>query len=243
MPFRLQHAGATDVGLQRNQNEDALLLEPERGAFVICDGMGGHASGAVASQLAVAAVSEVLHGETDSTEEELLVRAILAANQAVFSRAQSDPECHGMGTTVVGARFDGDKVHVCHIGDSRIYLLRAGELLQITRDHSLIILYADHPEMVGKLGPAHSNIIVRAVGLHEYVEVEHKVVDVEDGDVYLLCSDGLVDMAEDWMVLEMLTAGESLEDTAATLIRAANTHGGADNISVILVRAEKAQQG
>src|SRR5215831_16176325 len=247
MPFRLQHAGATDVGLQRNQNEDALLLEPERRAFVICDGMGGHASGAVASQLAVATVAEALHGESNgkngAEEMEPLVRAILAANQAVFTRSQVDPQCHGMGTTVVGARFEGEKVHVCHIGDSRIYLLRDGELSQITRDHSLINLYADHPEMVGKLGPAHSNIIVRAVGLHEYVEVEHKVVDVEDGDVYLLCSDGLVDMAEDWMVLEMLTAGESLEDTAATLIRAANTHGGADNISVILVRAEKAQQG
>jgi protein phosphatase len=144
-----------------------------------------------------------------------------------------------MGTTVVGARFDDDRVHICHIGDSRIYLLRGGDLHQVTRDHSLINLYADHPEMVGKLGPAHSNIIVRAVGLHEYVEVEHRIVELEDGDVYLLCSDGLVDMADDWMVREMLTAGETLEETVATLIRAANTHGGADNISVILVRVEQ----
>src|SRR5512143_2719625 len=131
MPFRLEHAGLTDVGLQRTHNEDAILLEPELGTFVICDGMGGHASGAVASQLAVATVAESLRAPLVEGEEPL-VRAILAANQAVYARSQTDYECHGMGTTVVGVRFDGDRVHVCHIGDSRIYLLRNGELHQIT---------------------------------------------------------------------------------------------------------------
>jgi len=241
MPFHFLHAGATDVGLQRTHNEDAILLEPERGVFVICDGMGGHASGAVASQLAVTTIGDSLGAgdvEVGPDAPEPLVLAILAANQAVYSRSQSDPQCHGMGTTVVGLRFADDRVHVCHIGDSRIYLLRGGELLQITRDHSLINLYADHPDLVGKLGPAHSNIIVRAVGLHEFVEVDHKVITVEDGDLYLLCSDGLIDMTEDWMVREMLTAGETVDETVATLIRAANSNGGADNVSVILVRAE-----
>ncbi len=240
MPLTLEHAGLTDVGVQRTHNEDAILLEPELGAFVICDGMGGHASGAVASQLAVATIAETLRaGHAAAPGGEPLVQAILAANHAVFARSRSDPACQGMGTTVVGLRFDAEGVHVCHIGDSRIYLLRRGELAQITRDHSLINLYADNPDLVGKLGPAHSNIIVRAVGLHEQVEVEHNVVQVEDDDTYLLCSDGLVDMADDWMVREMLTSGDDLQTTAENLIRAANTHGGADNVSVILVKVHR----
>jgi protein phosphatase len=247
MPFRLEHVGLTDVGVQRSHNEDAILLEPELSTFVICDGMGGHASGAVASQVAVTTISEVMRNGTAAAAgatapmpgvevQEPLVTAILAANQAVFARSQSDPQCHGMGTTVVGLRFENDRVHVCHIGDSRIYLLRGGGLQQLTRDHSLINLYADHPEMVGKLGPAHSNIIVRAVGLHGEVEVEHSVVEVEPDDVYLLCSDGLIDMTDDWMVREMLTSGDDLQTTAENLVRAANAHGGADNVSVILVK-------
>jgi protein phosphatase len=250
MRFRLEHAGLTDVGQQRTHNEDSILLEPELRSFVICDGMGGHASGAVASQVAVATISEVLRTgkppppprEEQPARSEPLVHAILCANAAVFARSQSDPQCHGMGTTVVGLRFEDDRVHVCHIGDSRIYLLREGTLQQLTRDHSLINLYADHPEMMGKLGPAHSNIIVRAVGLHPEVEVEHSIVEIEPGDVYLLCSDGLIDMAEDWMVREMLTSGDDLPTTAENLVRAANAHGGADNISVIVVRASAEEE-
>lgn len=236
MPFRLEHAGMTDVGVQRTHNEDSMLVDPEHRSFVICDGMGGHASGAVASQLAVATIAETLRAG-GAVGSELLVQAILAANAAVFGRSRVDPQCHGMGTTVVGLRFDSDSVHVCHIGDSRIYVLRRGELLQLTRDHSLINLYADNPDLVGKLGPAHSNIIVRAVGLHEQVEVEHRLFEIEDNDTYLLCSDGLIDMADDWMVREMLTSGDDLQTTVENLVRAANTHGGADNVSVILVHA------
>jgi serine/threonine protein phosphatase PrpC len=239
MSFSLEHAGLTDVGVQRTHNEDAILLEPEVGAFIICDGMGGHASGAVASQLAIATISEHLRSAAAASGGEPLVGAILAANRAVFARSQSDPGCSGMGTTVVGLRFEGEGVHVCHIGDSRIYVLRDGELAQLTRDHSLINLYADNPELVGKLGPAHSNVIVRAVGLHEDVEVDHRLVQVEDGDTFLLCSDGLVDMAEDWMVREMLTSVDDLPTMVENLVRAANTHGGADNVSVIPVRAHR----
>jgi serine/threonine protein phosphatase PrpC len=239
MPFRLEHAGITDTGVQRTHNEDAILLMPEVGVFAICDGMGGHASGAVASQLAVATISEVLRtGNPPPLEgEEPLVRAILTANQTVFQQAALDPNCHGMGTTVVAVRIEVDLMHVCHIGDSRIYLMRNGDLAQVTRDHSLINLYADNPELVGKLGPAHSNIIVRAVGLHEHVEVDHRRISLEPNDTFLLCSDGLVDMVDDWMVREMMTSGEDLQTTTANLIRAANANGGSDNVSVVLVRA------
>lgn len=245
MPVRLESVGFTDVGAQRSHNEDAILLDPERGLYVICDGMGGHASGAVASQVAVTTIAEVIRsGQPAPPEgEERLVTAILAANTAVYNRSLGDLACHGMGTTVVAARHEGDLLHLCHVGDSRMYLLRGDQMYQLTRDHSLINLYADNPELAGKLGPAHSNIIVRAVGLREYVEVDHQRVQLEAGDLYLMCCDGLTDMVEDWMLREILTSGDDLAVMGQNLVRAANAQGGADNISVILLRASAAPEG
>ncbi len=237
MPFRLEHAGVSDTGLQRTHNEDSILMMPDHGLFVICDGMGGHASGAVASTLAVQTIAECFQAGRWAPPEEPLVTAILKANAAVHQRSTSDPQCHNMGTTVVGVRVDGENVHLCHVGDSRIYLLRGEELQQVTRDHSLINLYADRPEYIGKLGPAHSNIIVRAIGLHEHVEVEHNTVPLQPNDLFLLCSDGLIDMVDDWMVREMVTSGDDIDTVVQNLIRAANANGGSDNVSVILVRA------
>ena len=237
MSFRLEHAGVSDTGLQRTHNEDSILMMPDHGLFVICDGMGGHASGAVASTLAVQTIAECFQAGRWNPPEEPLVTAILKANTAVHHRSTTDPQCHNMGTTVVGVRVEGDKVHLAHVGDSRIYLLRGEELSQVTRDHSLINLYADRPEYIGKLGPAHSNIIVRAVGLHENVEVEHHDMALAPNDLFLLCSDGLIDMVDDWMVREMVTSGDDIDTVVQNLIRAANANGGSDNVSVILVRA------
>jgi protein phosphatase len=239
MPFRLENSGLTDVGVQRTHNEDSMFLDPETGVYVICDGMGGHASGAVASQLAIATIREVIRiGDPPTPPDgEPMVTAILQANAAVYSQSLADPECRGMGTTVVAVRQEDDILHVCHVGDSRIYLLRGDTFSQVTRDHSLINLYADNPELAGKLGPAHSNIIVRAVGLRDHVEVDHRRVALEHGDVFVLCCDGLTDMVEDWMIKEMLTSGDDLDTCTQNLVRAANANGGVDNITVILLRA------
>ena len=240
MTLRLVSAGFTDVGAQRTHNEDAILLDPQYGLYVICDGMGGHASGAVASQTAIAAISEAARTGVPPTPpgEEPLVNAILYANAQVFTRGSSDPECRGMGTTVVGVRQQDSALHLCHVGDSRCYMLRGEVLAQITRDHSLINLYADNPDLAGKLGPAHSNIIVRAVGLHEYVEVDHQVIGMMPGDVFLLCCDGLTDMVPDEAIRQIVLADVGDLPLAGTkLIAAANAAGGADNISVILLRA------
>jgi protein phosphatase len=240
MSLRIASAGFTDVGAQRSHNEDAIHLDTERGVYVICDGMGGHASGAVASQTAIEAIAEAVRTGQPAPQpgEEPLVAAILHANAKVFARSQADPQCRGMGTTVVAARVDGEALHFCHVGDSRLYLMRGQVLAQLTRDHSLINLYADNPDLAGKLGPAHSNIIVRAVGLHEYVEVDHASVHIEPGDLYLLCCDGLTDMVPDEGIRKILAQGGDLAQLATSLITAANTAGGADNISVILLRAE-----
>jgi serine/threonine protein phosphatase PrpC len=242
MAFRIESAGLTDPGQQRTHNEDAMLVDPVLGLYVICDGMGGHASGSVASQLAVATIHETLRTGHPAPlpEEEPLVRAILTANQTVYAQSLADPQCRGMGTTVVAIRQEDDILHICHVGDSRIYLLRGHELVQVTRDHSLINLYADNPELAGKLGPAHSNIIVRAVGLRDQVEVDHRRMAAENGDTFLLCCDGLTDMVEDWMIREMMTSGDDLQTVATNLVRAANANGGTDNITVVLARLVEA---
>lgn len=239
MGFRIDSVGLTDVGVQRTHNEDAILLMEQRGVYAICDGMGGHASGAVASQLAVAGIREaILSGEPPvPAGEEPLVTAILAANGVVHARSTADPACRGMGTTVVAARHEGDVLHVCHVGDSRLYRLRAGELSQLTRDHSLVNLYADNPELAGKLGPAHSNIIVRAVGLRDWVEVDHHPHPLSPGDLYVLCCDGVTDMVDDALLRDLLITPGDLATTAKHIVDAANAAGGVDNISVILLRA------
>ncbi|HEU5060638.1 MAG TPA: Stp1/IreP family PP2C-type Ser/Thr phosphatase [Kofleriaceae bacterium] len=235
--FATYAVGRTDVGRQRTTNEDAMLVDNTLGLYLVCDGMGGHASGQIASDLAVRTIAQSLKtGEpAPQNGEDPLQAAMQAANQTVYQRSQLDPSCHGMGTTAVGLRVEGDLLHICHCGDSRVYLLRTGKLSQLTRDHSLVNLYKDKPELEGQMGPASSNVIVRAIGLEERVEIDHRVVALEDGDIYLLCCDGLTDMVDDWMIREILTSGEALEVMGENLVRAANTNGGSDNITVVLV--------
>jgi protein phosphatase len=241
MPIALESAGKTDVGLVREKNEDSMLLEPAFGLYVVCDGMGGHVGGQVASQLAVATISEVVRTKNPPAAEDdadLLVTAIRCANGAVFSKARNEPALHNMGTTVVALRGEGNFMHVCHVGDSRIYRLRQGNFEQITRDHSLVNLYEENPELAIRFGPPNSNVIVRAVGLRDTVEVDHRKISLEAGDIFLLCCDGLTDMVDDWMLKEMLLDGAngSLDECCDTMVRAALSNGGVDNTTVVLVR-------
>jgi serine/threonine protein phosphatase PrpC len=238
--MRIESAGKTDVGLVREKNEDSMLIDPAVGLFVVCDGMGGHVGGQVASQLAVATISEVIRAATPpkGDEPDSLVGSIKAANGAVFAKAKADPSLHNMGTTVVAIRADGDLLHLCHVGDSRIYRLRQSAFEQVTRDHSLINLYEENPELAARFGPPNSNVIVRAVGLRDQVDVDHRVIAMEPGDMYLLCCDGLTDMVDDWMLKEMLAdaVNGTLDEACDALVRAALTNGGVDNTTVILLR-------
>ena len=244
MPIALESAGKTDVGLVREKNEDSMLLEPAYGLYVVCDGMGGHVGGQVASQLAVATISEVVRNKNPApaeSDDDLLVTSIRCANSAVFSKARAEPALHNMGTTVVALRGEGNYMHVCHVGDSRIYRLRQGNFEQITRDHSLVNLYEENPELAIRFGPPNSNVIVRAVGLRDNVEVDHRKISLEAGDIFLLCCDGLTDMVDDWMLKEMLLdgAGGSLDECCDTMVRAALSNGGVDNTTVVLVRVSE----
>ncbi|MCG8423795.1 MAG: protein phosphatase 2C domain-containing protein [Proteobacteria bacterium] len=225
------------MGIQRTQNEDAFYVDDALGLYLVCDGMGGHASGQVASDLAVRTIVHAMKtgDPPPAMGQDPLVAAMLAANASVYHRAQIDQRCHGMGTTAVGLRVEDDLLHVCHCGDSRAYLLRHGTLTQLTRDHSLANLYEERPDLVGQLGPATSNVIIRAIGLDANVDIDHRTVAMEHGDVILLCCDGLTDLVADWMIREIMTSGESLEVVADNLVRSANANGGSDNITVVVV--------
>jgi len=252
---KLTWAGLTDVGRKRTENEDAFVVDPDLGIYVVCDGMGGHASGEVASAM----TTEEMHvffqkrldgdrslpyqGEAGATMAELIIsNSIQHANDKVYVAGMRDPKLEGMGTTVVAVAEYEDKLILAHVGDSRIYRLRGGRLEQVTRDHSLL----NHKIDLGELKSQeeidtfkHGNVIVRAVGLKDYVRPETSIHERVPGDIYLLCSDGLSDMVDDWSIENVLEANQDdLDEAAGILIRMANDRGGKDNITAVLVRVD-----
>ncbi len=233
-----QYAG-TDTGLQRRANEDSLLARAP--LFVVADGMGGAQAGEVASRIAV----EAFHGglEHDGNPEEGLVAHALAANARIYELSRANAEQAGMGTTLTAVYVGEDEVAVAHVGDSRAYCLRDGELLRLTDDHSLV----DELIREGRLTPEEAeehpqrSIITRALGPEETVEVDTRSFRARAGDLYLLCSDGLTSMVGEARLAELLRrhAHARLRDTGEALIAEANRAGGRDNITVILLRLEE----
>jgi protein phosphatase len=230
----------TDKGLRRRHNEDSYLALEEEGVFLVADGMGGHLAGEVASQLAAQTVSEVFktRGFPDKLEEGIharaseLVHAVEAANAAVHEKSLSDGNLHGMGTTMVAARFSRSKrrAYVANVGDSRCYRLRGGELKQLTVDHTI----GAATGAVGSLGDR----LTRALGIAPTVAVDLQIDAPLPGDLYLLCSDGLSKMLPDEEIGALLCRGKPLAGAAQELIDAANARGGKDNVTVVLVRVE-----
>ncbi|MBL4634804.1 MAG: serine/threonine-protein phosphatase [Kofleriaceae bacterium] len=236
--FEIKSYGLTDIGREREVNEDAMLVDNLHSLYLVFDGMGGHTAGQLASQLAMESLAATfVDSEATHPQVEPLVRGIENANQAIFDHAQEYPETRGMGTTAVGVRFDEDQLHICHVGDSRLYRLRGPGLQRLTRDHSLANLYADKPELEGQMGPSTSNVIVRALGLDFNVEVDHRIVAVEEDDLFLLCCDGLTDLVTDKDIGNIMRSELPLSDMASALVDTANHNGGTDNITVILMLA------
>jgi PPM family protein phosphatase len=256
--MRLSHAGTSDVGRKRTHNEDALLLLPEESLFCVADGMGGHASGEVAARIAVEEMAEFFrttgHDEEATWpykmdpargyDENRLVAGVKLANLRIFERAASDVRLRGMGTTLVAASFPkgAGTVLVGHVGDSRAYLLRGGALRQLTEDHSLLNDYrksrALTPEEIETF--PHKNVIVRALGMKDEVAVDLVRERVEDGDLVLLCSDGLSGMVPDGRIAEILRAyPRDLRGAAQALVDAANDGGGQDNVTCVLVQVTR----
>jgi protein phosphatase len=230
----------SDVGRQRTGNEDNYFVQAP--LFVLADGMGGAQAGEVASEIAI----EVFRGGVpDGQVEDGLVAKIEEANAKVHDKANEVPEYHGMGTTCTVAYVAEEEVVLAHVGDSRAYLLRDGELRRLTRDHSLVGELVDRGKVTEEEALTHPqrSVITRAVGPEPTVKVDAERIAARAGDVFLLCSDGLTDMVRDRDVERILTAVESLEQAGRDLIAAANHAGGRDNITVILFRLEAVEAG
>jgi serine/threonine protein phosphatase PrpC len=254
--MRVTWAGGTDVGKKRTLNEDSFLLLPEENLFCVADGMGGHASGEVASRLAVEEMAEffrVTGRDEEATwpfaddparsyDENRLVTGVKLANLRIHERGQSDAKLRNMGTTLVSAYLPrgGPELLVGHVGDSRAYHVHRGAIRQVTEDHSLLNDYIrtkqPTPEEIRAF--PHKNVIVRALGMRPHVEVDVLKVRLEPDDVLLLCCDGLTGMVPDPSIAEIIRARPAdLEGACAALIAAANEAGGVDNITCILVQA------
>jgi len=231
---------ASDTGQQRRGNEDAFFVQAP--LFVVADGMGGAQAGEVASGLAVDAFREGLPDDGDPTEVRL-ARLVQLANEEIHRRSRADADQAGMGTTLTAAYVDVDGVAIAHVGDSRAYRWHDGRLERLTDDHSLV------EELIrqGRLSEAEAeehpqrSIITRALGPEPVVEVDTRTSPARDGDLFLLCSDGLTGMIGEQGVAEVLAQGGSLRDMVRRLIDAANRAGGRDNITVVLFRVEEVE--
>jgi PPM family protein phosphatase len=226
-------AGRTDAGRVRRRNEDAFVLDPP--LFAVADGMGGAQAGEVASRLAAATFRE--YHDADRLEPPERVEAIVKeANRRIYERARTDSEASGMGTTVTAAILTNGRVSIGHVGDSRAYRVRNGELEQLTEDHSLVGDLMRSGRLTPEEADAHPqrSVITRALGTDSDVDVDMVSVDVEPGDLFLLCSDGLTTMVPEDDILRIVQDAGSLDDVARTLVRAANSGGGEDNITVVL---------
>jgi protein phosphatase len=246
--------GLTDPGRKRSHNEDSIGSDRELGVAVLADGMGGYKAGEVASSIAVTMVLEELRNslrngapseETESGYTDATVKVKLAiekANQTIYQTAQSQPQCAGMGTTLVTAAFYDNRMTIAHIGDSRLYRLRNDDFHQVTSDHSLLQELIDKgfytPEEAKK--SLNKNLVTRAMGIELDVMPDLQEDVVLPGDLYLMCSDGLSDLVDDEEMHETLRShADSLDSAARQLIQLANDKGGKDNISVILARVIK----
>ncbi|MGH8711196.1 MAG: Stp1/IreP family PP2C-type Ser/Thr phosphatase [Burkholderiales bacterium] len=248
----LEIATATDSGIVRSHNEDSIAADAASGFVILADGMGGYNAGEVASGIAAAmlgtSLKQVLDGaEPGSIEPEsgetlavkILKEQIAGANASIYQAAKSQPQYAGMGTTLVVGLFYDNRLSVAHIGDSRLYRLRQDEFKQVTRDHSLLQEQIDSGMITEEMArfSQNRNLVTRALGIDPEVEPEIHTHEVEVGDIYLLCSDGLSDMVEDDEIrLTLSSLQANLQLASQQLVQMANDNGGRDNVSVILVR-------
>ena len=245
----------TDVGLQRDHNEDAIASDDTMGFVVLADGMGGYKAGEVASEMAVLSITAELMeslasqhaGEVDSVlgkqaEARLIFAAVKSANEVIYSVSQSQPQCAGMGTTLVVGVFTNNKVLVGHIGDSRMYRLRDQVLNQMTEDHSVLQEQLKSGLITSEQAKyaVNKNLVTRALGVEPQVVLELNEYDVEVGDIYLVCSDGLSDLVDDDAIQSVLNElTPDMNAAAQALVQLANDNGGKDNISVILIKVKE----
>jgi serine/threonine protein phosphatase PrpC/CRP-like cAMP-binding protein len=260
--MELSFWAATDVGKKREVNEDNFLVDKKLSLFIVADGMGGHASGEVASHLAVHEFRNTVEAGRDVVDKyardassvrpqeilTLMEHAVQTAGHTIYERGQQEPEKRGMGTTTSALLIAGDRGFIAHVGDSRVYMVRAGQVVQLTEDHSLInelirrgrITKENLDDSPYK---AYKNAVTRAVGVYETVQGDTLDFEILPGDQFLLCSDGLHSYLTEQQILEFLTKTDDLEKLPQMLVDHANAGGGHDNITAVVVRVEGAAVG
>ncbi len=255
--YRLDVFGTTDVGRKRQLNEDVFLVDDDLGVFLVADGMGGHAAGEVASRLAADEIFRGFSGKSSLSQEtwpehwdmnrsaaaNLLIDAVLSGHERVTRAVTRDQNLKGMGTTVVVAVHPAASRNlvVCHVGDSRAYRVRHNRLEILTADHSWVHEQVAAGFLTEEAARTHplKNVVTQALGGSAEPKVDLLETELMNGDIYLLCSDGLNSMLTDDEIFSLLASDESLEVRAKTLIDAANDHGGNDNITVVLLEASQ----
>ncbi len=250
--MRIEVAGETNVGKKRNHNEDNFAIIMEYGLFIVADGMGGHASGEIASRLATESVHEFFQATSDDMEqtwpykmdrtksydENRFITGIKLANYRIYQMAQRESKKRGMGTTFVGVSAVKDGIYIGHVGDSRAYRVRDSRIELMTEDHSLLNDYIKMKKLTQEeiaLFP-HKNVIVRALGMKDTVKVDTRFEIPKSGDIYLLCSDGLCGVVSDEDIASVIVQNTDLKEASSRLIDRANENGGPDNITCILIR-------
>jgi PPM family protein phosphatase len=250
--LRIEIAGQTDVGRKRAHNEDNFAIFGEYGLYIVADGMGGHASGEVASQMAIDTMRDFFattQDDPDKTwpykmdrtkgyEENRLVTGIKLSNLRIFESARNNPSQRGMGTTIVSLFVTQQGVYLAHVGDSRIYRLRDGSIEQLTEDHSLLNDYKKMKHLTDEeiANFPHKNVIVRALGMKETVKVDTRFEEPRLGDIMVLCSDGLAGPVSDEDIRAIVSSSPDLKVASQRLIDRANENGGPDNVTCVLAR-------
>jgi protein phosphatase len=250
--LRIEVAGETNVGMKRNHNEDNFSVLEESGLYIVADGMGGHASGEVASKMAVDSLQEFFAATAEDPErtwpykmdrskgyeENRLITGIKLANLRIYENAQRDARQRGMGTTIVTVFAVESGVYIAHVGDSRVYRIRDKKIEQLTEDHSLLNDYIKMkrltPEEIANF--PHKNVIVRALGMKDTVKVDSRFEQPQENDIILLCSDGLSGPVSDPDILEIALSTPDIKAAASKLIERANANGGPDNVTCVLIR-------
>lgn len=253
--FRIRFSGQTDIGKVRDHNEDNLLLPSEMPLAVVSDGMGGHACGEVASQIAVETLDRFYKETAEQgvatfpfrmpqlhVERDRMTSAVKLANASIHEAGVKDPSKKGMGCTIDAMFFHQGRFYIGHVGDSRVYRIRGNQISQLTEDHSLLNDYRRMKAMSGEEMEnfPHKNVVVRALGLVPQVFVDIVVEEYILGDLYLMCSDGLSGMLEDEQMLATVMRFQSTDTAATTLVQQANDAGGVDNITALVARVESA---
>jgi protein phosphatase len=251
-PLRIEVAGQTDVGRKRAHNEDNFAIMAEYGLYVVADGMGGHASGEIASKMAVDTLHEFFAATADDPErtwpykmdrakgyeENRLITGIKLCNLRIYEAAQRNSKQRGMGTTICTLFAVEDGVYIAHVGDSRVYRIRNEQIEQLTEDHSLLNDYKKMKKLTEEeiANFPHKNVIVRALGMKDTVKVDTRFEAPRAGDAMVLCSDGLCGPVTDEKMLEIVLGAPDLPTASHRLIENANENGGPDNITCVIAR-------